>query len=80
MILWPGRPEDNNGAKAEIGSFASVYVEEVKGKLPPEAWPWARDKALEKARHVRRYSRKARRPGAVFLDCWRQTLASYKPP
>ena len=48
---------------------------EVKAQLPAKWWPAAREKALAKARHVHRYSLKAKRPGAVFTKRFRESLA-----
>ena len=74
-ILWPGRSLDGNDAKSEIGSFGSVWIHDVKAALQSSAWPAARDKAMAKARHVKKYNKATRKLGAVFIDALRKSLA-----
>lgn len=71
-ILWPGRATGGDDAKSEIGSFGAVWIREVKAKLPSEAWPAARAKAIETARHVKAHHKGARRRGASFISTWRK--------
>ena len=73
-IIWPGRHAGSDDAKSEIGAFAMLWGE-VKAQLPSKWWPAAREKGLAKARHVHRYSLKARKPGAIFTKRFRESLA-----
>lgn len=76
--LWPGRDLDTDDAASEVGCFAKWYIE-ARARSPNLFDNGFVDHCAQKARHIAKYGKSARRRGAVLRSLLNKSVMSHGP-
>lgn len=76
--LWPGRDMGTDDAASEVGCFAKWYIE-ARARSPGLFDNGFVDHCAQKARHIAKYGKSARRRGAVLRSVLDKSIVTHGP-